>query len=276
MKDLDGKNVVVTGGSYGMGKEIARAFLKEGSNVFTIARNKEKLDASVEELNKDAKKGRRVRGYPSDVTDREGITDTIDRIASGEGGIDVLINNAGIVIPGYFEDLTLDDFETVLRTNYLGAVYTIKAALPYLLKHKESAISITSSIVGIKGIFGYSTYAPTKFALIGLAEVLRSELRVKGVQVSVLLPPDTDTPGFKEEKLVRPLETDVIGGTAGLMPPEELAERFMCGFKKGKFLIICELTGKILCRMNGISRLFVDFYLDRLVAKGRRQKAKIG
>jgi 3-dehydrosphinganine reductase len=274
MKDLDGKNVVVTGGSYGMGKEMARAFLKEGSNVFIIARNKEKLDAATEDIGKDARSGRRAIGFPCDVTDREGIAATIDRIAAEEGGIDVLVNNAGIVIPGYVEDLSIDDFETVLKTNYLGAVYTIKAALPYLLKNKKSAISITSSIVGIKGIFGYATYAPTKFALIGLAEVLRTELKDKGVQVSVLLPPDTDTPGFKDEKEVRPVETDVVGGTAGLMPPEVLAENFMKGFKKGKFLIICEFTGKLLCRLNGISRGFTDFYLDRLVAKGRKEKAK--
>ncbi len=274
MQDLSGKNVVITGGSYGMGKEMARAFVKEGSNVFVIARNKDKLDAAIQELGKDSIGSHKVLGYPADVTDREGITKTIDAIAAEQGGIDVLVNNAGIVIPGYVEELPVEAFETVLKTNYLGAVYTIKAALPHLLEKKKSAISITSSILGIKGIFGYATYAPTKFALIGLSEVLRSELKDRGVQVSVLLPPDTDTPGFEEEKKVRPYETDVIGGTAGLMSSEELARRYMVGFKKGKSLIMCETTGKFLFKMNGIWRGFVDFYLDRMVAKARRDKAK--
>lgn len=271
MKELDGKNVVVTGGSYGMGKDIAREFLREGANVFIVARGKEKLDAAVEEVGRDAKKERRVKGYPCDVSDREMITSTIDRIAAEEGGIDVLVNNAGIVIPGYFEKLAVEDFEKVVKTNYLGAVYTAKAALPHLLEHNESAITFTSSLAGIKGIFGYSTYTPTKFALRGFAEVLRAELRDRGVQVTVLCPPDTDTPGLEEEKRTRPKETDYCAGSAALMSCDEVASRFLRGFKKGKFLVICDFMGKFLFRVNGISPRFVDFYLDTVVRLGRRK-----
>jgi 3-dehydrosphinganine reductase len=166
MKDLYGRNVVITGGSYGIGKEISRAFLKEGSNVFIIARNKEKLDATVAELQADARSGRSVKGFAGDVGDREVITSTIERIGTEEGGIDVLVNNAGIVIPGYFEELAIEDFEAVLRTDYLGSVYATKAALPFLLKHSESAVTFTSSLAGHKGIFGYSTYCPAKSAVI--------------------------------------------------------------------------------------------------------------
>ena len=275
MKNLDGKNVVVTGGSYGIGKEIVRALLGEGANVFTIARNKEKLDASVEELSRDARGGRRIKGYPCDVSDREGIANTIERISSEEGGIDVLINNAGIVIPGYFEKLAVDDFETVLRTNYLGAVYTTKAALPHLLIHKESAITFTSSEAGIKGIFGYSTYSPTKCALIGFAEVLRSELRDKGVQVTVLCPPDTDTPGLEEEKKVRPLETDALAGPKPASA-DAVASCFLRGFKKGKFLVVCDFMGKLLYRVNGISPRLADMVLDSMISSGRRKAKKAG
>jgi 3-dehydrosphinganine reductase len=270
MKDLDGKNVVVTGGSYGIGKEVARAFLREGANVFTIARNQEKLEASVEELSRDAKEGRRVRGYPCDVADREGISRVIDTIASEEGGLDVLVSNAGIVIPGYFEKLEVDDFEAVLNTNYLGAIYVIKAALPHLLSRGKSALAITSSPAGYKGVFGYSAYSPTKFALIGLAEVLRTELKSKGVQVTVLCPPETDTPGFAEEKRVRPQETNAVAGSSKLMLPADVAACFLRGFKKGKFMVICDFMSKLLYRVNGISPRFTDFILDIMAAQGRR------
>jgi 3-dehydrosphinganine reductase len=273
MKNLDGKNVVVTGGSYGIGKEIVRALLREGANVFPIARNKEKLDASVDELSRDVKGSRRVKGYACDVTDPGGISNMIDRIASEEGGIDVLINNAGIVIPGYFEKLAVDDFETVLRTDYLGAVYTTKAALPYLLTHKQSAITFTSSEAGIKGIFGYSTYSPAKCALIGFAEVLRAELKDKGVQVTVLCPPDTDTPGLEEEKKVRPLETDALAGDKPASA-EDVASCFLRGFKRGKFLVICDFMGKLLYRVNGISPRLADMVLDSMVSSGRRKAQK--
>jgi len=272
MKDLNGKNVVITGGSYGIGVEMARAFLHEGANVFTIARNKEKLDASVDGLSGHAQLGRKVKGFPCDVTDRDGIKSTIDQIAAEFGGIDVLVNNAGIVIPGYFEELLLDDFEAVIKTDYLGSVYATKAALPHLLKNKKSAVTFTSSVAGIKGVFGYSTYSPAKFAVIGLAETIRQELKPKGVQVTVLLPPDTDTPGFEEEKKVRPKETDVIAGSAGLAPPSEVATAFVEGFKKGKFLVNPSFDGKLLFRIRSISPWFTDFYFDMMVKKGRKAK----
>ncbi|MFH1150918.1 MAG: SDR family oxidoreductase [Actinomycetota bacterium] len=273
MKDLDGKNIVITGGSYGLGLEIARAFLSEGANVFTIARNPEKLDAAVEDLSRDVRKGRRVKGCPCDVTDREGITGTIDTIAAEEGGIDALINNAGIVIPGYFEKVSVDDFETVLRTNYLGAVYSIKAALPHLLEHPESAVTVTSSVLGYKGIFGYGTYSPTKFALIGLAEVMRAELKDRGVQVTVLCPPDTDTPGLAEERKTRPRETEAIAGTGGLADPADVAAKFMKGFKKGKFMVIVGFAINALYRINGISPRFADYVFDSMVKKERGKRA---
>lgn len=273
MKDLEGKNVIITGGSYGIGVEIARAFLAEGANVFTIARNKDRLDASVEGLSRSARPGRRIKGFPCDVTDRQGIAGTINAIAAREGGIDVLVNNAGIVIPGYFEDLSLDDFEKVLRCDYLGSVYATKAALPHLLKNKKSAVTFTSSVAGLKGVFGYSTYSPAKAAVIGFAETLRQELKHKGVQVTVLFPPDTDTPGFEEEKKVRPKETDVIAGSAGLAPPSQVAAEFVKGFKKGKFMVNPSFDGKLLFRMRSIWPSFTDFYFDIMVSRGRKSRS---
>ncbi len=269
MKDLDGKNVVITGGSYGIGKEVARAFLKEGANVYIIARNREKLEAAVDELEKDALTGRRVGAHPGDVTDREGISRVIDGIASQAGGIDVLVNNAGIVIPGYFEKIPVEDFETVLKTNYLGSLYSTKAALPHLLSRTQSAVTFTSSPAGLKGIFGYSTYSPTKAALIGLAEVIRAELKDRGLQVTVLCPPDTDTPGFREEKEVRPAETEAIAGSTPPASPAHVASRFIRGFKKGKFIIICDFNSKLLYRVNGIAPRLADRILDGMAAKGR-------
>lgn len=270
MRDLDGKNVVLTGGSYGIGKEIARAFLKEGANVFTIARNPEKLEASVEELKKDARANRTVRGYSSDVGDWERISQVIEQIASDNGGIDVVINNAGIYIPDYFEKQDVEVFERTDRTNYLGAVFTTKAALPHLLKHKSSAVVFLSSAAGLKGIFGYSSYSPTKAAVLSLAEAINQELKNRGLQVTVLCPPDVDTPGHAEELKIRPSECNALSESAGLMTAAEVAEIFMAGFKKGKFMVIGGFDTKLLYRLNGISPRFVDFYFDRLIAKSRR------
>jgi 3-dehydrosphinganine reductase len=271
MKDLDGKNVVITGGSYGIGLEIARVFLRQGANVFTVARNKEKLDASVEGLKKDARSNRTVLGYSSDVGDWPRISETIKQIAADNGGIDVVINNAGIYVPDYFERQDVEIFEKTDRTNYLGSVFTTKAALPFLLERKKSAVVFVSSAAGIKGIFGYSSYSPTKAAVLSLAEAVKSELKDKGLQVTVLCPPDVDTPGHAEELKIRPPECDALAESAGLMTASEMAEVFMEGFKKGKFMVIGGFDTKLLYRLNGISPRFVDFYFDRLIAKCRKK-----
>ena len=263
----------MTGGSYGIGKEIARALLKEGANVFTIARNKEKLDASVEGLQKDARPNRTAKGYAGDVGDWPVISKVIEQIASENGGIDAVINNAGIYIHDYFEKQDVEIFERTDRTNYLGSVFTTKAALPYLLKNKKSAVVFVSSAAGLNGIFGYASYSPTKAALLSLAEAVSQELKDKGLQVTVLCPPDTETPGHAEELKIRPKECDALSESAGLMTAAEIAEIFIAGFKKGKFMVICGFDTKLLYRLNGISPRFVDFYFGRIVAKSRRQSA---
>ena len=271
MKDLNGKNVVITGGSYGIGLEIARAFLKEGANVFTIARNKEKLDASVEDIKKDVRGSRTVKGYQGDVGDWAVISQTIEQIANDNGGIDVVVNNAGIYIPDYFEDQDVEVFERTDRTNYLGSVFTTKAALAHLLKHKKSAVVFVSSTVGVTGIFGYSSYGPTKAAVISLAEAVSRELRSKGLEVSVLYPPDTETPGHAVELETRPVECNAISESAKTMSSAEVADAFIAAFKKGKFTIMMDFDTKLLYRLNGISHKFVDLYLDRIVKKCRRE-----
>lgn len=270
MRDLNGKNVVLTGGSYGIGKEIARALLKEGANVFTIARNAEKLDASVRELERDVRAGRTVRGYPGDVGDRERISQVVEQITGDNGGIDVLVNNAGIYIPDYFENQDAEVFERTDRTNYLGSVFTTKAALPHLLENRESAVVFLSSVAGLKGIFGYSSYSPTKAAVFTLAEAVKQELKDRGLQVTVLCPPDVDTPGHAEELKTRPFELNAMASSTGLMSAAEVAEIFIAGFKKGKFLVIGGFDTKFLYRLNGIFPSLVNFYIDMLVKKARR------
>lgn len=274
MKNLDGRNVVVTGGSYGIGLEICRSFACRGANVFIIARNPERLSTAVEEIGRVAPPGRRVSGYPCDVSDRAAITRCIEEIARAQQGIDVLVNNAGTVVAGYFEDLSMQDFEAQVKTNFLGTVYATRAALPHLLSREESALVITSSLAGIKGVFGYSAYSPGKFALTGFAEVLRAELKSKGVQVTLLLPPDTDTPGYRRELKTQPPETGAVGGKAGLMQPQQVAERFIRSFIKGKFMVICGMSGRLLYRVNGITPGLTDRYMDYLVAREQRHREK--
>ncbi len=267
MKDFTGKNVVITGASMGIGQEIAKAYARERANVFLVARNKERLEAARGEV-ESAAPGANVEWISADVTDSKSITSAIDKIGQEPGGIQVVAGNAGIVIPGYFEDLPIETFERVNRTNYLGSVYLAKASVPHLLKNHESVITFTASLVGIKGIFGYSNYAPTKFALVGLADVMRAELRPKGLQVTVLCPPDTRTPGYKHELEERPRELDIVASAGKVFSPQEVANCYLEGVRKGKRLIFCGFDSKLLYYLNRLSPALVDLYLNMLVKRG--------
>jgi 3-dehydrosphinganine reductase len=134
----------------------------------------------------------------------------------------VLINCAGTSVPGLFEDLDAEVFEKMMRVNYFGSVFPTKAVVPSMKARSSGRIVFVSSQAGQLGVFGFSAYSPSKFALVGLAQVLRMELQPHGVCVSVAYPPDTDTPGFAEENTQKPEETRMISETAGLFKPDQV------------------------------------------------------
>jgi len=126
--------------------------------------------------------------------------------------------------------------------------------LPYLMKAKSGYISFTSSVSGYIGIMGYTTYTPPKFAILGLAEVLRNELKPYNVNISVLFPADVDTPGFAEENKLKPPECAIISEAGKLMIPEQIADIFIESILKKKFEI---LPGKAKF-LRKMKRLFPD------------------
>ena len=164
-----GKNIVITGGSSGLGLAIARKLAVRGAIVTLIARNKEKLEMAKTEL---MRVGGPVYIFSSDVSRIESITETFKKIEAEVGPPDILINSAGILREGYFDKLPLETFREVMETNYFGVLNSIKAALPFIIKRKGRIVNI-SSVAGLMGVFGYTTYCSSKFAIVGLTESLR-------------------------------------------------------------------------------------------------------
>ena len=198
--DIAGKCAIVTGGSSGIGKAIAKLLARRGANVFLIARREEPLKAAVAEMEKETGGDARKFGcFQADVADRAAVEKAIKAAEERCGPAAVLVNCAGVTNPGYVEELPVSGMETEIKVNYLGAVYTIKRVLDGMMKRREGWILNTSSLAGLKGIYGYTGYCGSKFAIIGFSEALRSELRPYGIAVSVLCPPDVDTPMFEEE-----------------------------------------------------------------------------
>ena len=112
---------------------------------------------------------------------------------------DLVINSAGIARPGEFEGVTLDDFDQMMAINFMGTVNVTHAILPAMLQRKSGHIVNISSLVGFLGMYGYTAYASSKFAIRGFTDSLRAEVKTKGIDLSIVFPTDTDTPQLAEE-----------------------------------------------------------------------------
>ncbi|GFH27384.1 uncharacterized protein HaLaN_25694 [Haematococcus lacustris] len=180
---LAGKHVFITGGSTGIGLALAREFVSKSCNVTIVARNPSKLEAAASELREYAKACQQeaapvssVQFYTADVTVPEQVNAAVASAeAAGPGPIDILVCNAGAAAPGFFHDTHLSVFESSMRLNYLGVVASVKACYSRMLTRNTGHLCLISSVMGTMGFVGYSSYAPTKYAVKGLADCLRNE-----------------------------------------------------------------------------------------------------
>ncbi|MEI2640182.1 MAG: SDR family oxidoreductase [Microthrixaceae bacterium] len=217
MTSFDDAHVIITGGSEGIGLAIAQSAVERGARVSLIARREEPLKSASEGL------AGRSQWAAADVRDRAEVTAAVDDLVDSFGPCDILVANAGYALPGRFWELPEDEVADEMAVNYMGAVNATKAVLPSMRGRRRGHLCFTSSTAGLLGIYGYTAYSPTKFALRGLAESLRSELRPDGIAVSVIYPPDTDTPGFAKENEHKPVETAAISGTIRPKSANEVA-----------------------------------------------------
>ena len=271
--DLSGNCAIVTGGSSGIGKAIAKQLARRSANVFLIARSKGPLETAVAEMKQEAvSTSQRFGFFCADVAEPDALREAVKTAEAECGPTAVLVNSAGISNPGYVEKLPVSGMEDEIKVNYLGTVYMIKLVLNGMIQRREGWILNISSLAGLKGIFGFTGYCGSKFAVIGFSEALRSEIRPYNVKVCVLCPPDVDTPMFREENRVKPVETKKISETAKVMKAEDVARAAIQGLDRSSFVIIPNLSGKALRIVNALMPSLLDKYLDRIVDKVRRKR----
>jgi NAD(P)-dependent dehydrogenase (short-subunit alcohol dehydrogenase family) len=180
-----GRVVVITGGSRGLGLAMARQFAQQGARLALLARNPEELLRAEQAL---ASTGASVLTIPCDIRKREQVESAIQQTVERFGRIDVLVNNAGIIQVGPLEHMTLEDFEQCMDIHFRGALYTIFAALPHMRRARSGRIVNISSIGGKIAVPHMAPYSASKFALTGLSDALRSELRRDNIYVTTVLP----------------------------------------------------------------------------------------
>jgi len=224
--NLKGKHVIVTGGSRGIGKSLAEQLVKHGANITLIATRQPLLDQVKEELEQKGTSSK-IQTFAVDLASNyENVERIIQQAESQFGPIHILINCAGSAISRRFEETDAADFNKMLSVNYISAVYTTKAALSSMKTH-GGHIAFVSSVAGLVGVYGFSAYSASKFALVGFAQALYMELQPHDISVTVSYPPDTDTPGFAEENKTKPQETRLISESGGLWSPDVVAAKIL-------------------------------------------------
>jgi NAD(P)-dependent dehydrogenase (short-subunit alcohol dehydrogenase family) len=183
--DFHGRNVLITGGSRGLGLVLARQLAAQGANITLLARDDEDLERAVLDI---AARGADVLGIPCDVTDQRQVHRAIERSIGRHGRLDVLINNAGQIRVGPIDHMSEQDFHDAMAVHLYAPLYTMLAALPHMRVRGEGRIVNISSIGGKIGIPHLVPYCASKFALAGLSESLRAELAEDNVLITTVYP----------------------------------------------------------------------------------------
>lgn len=235
-----GKHVFITGGSSGIGLALARLLAAQGASIITIlARRQNLLVQAAEEIRSACiHSEQKVQALQGDVGEMETIIPLLEHYQEVNGVPDILINSAGITYPGKFSVLPPEIFRDLVNINYLGTVYVSRAFVNGMIRRGNGWIVNISSMAGFIGTYGYSGYGASKYAVRGFSDVLRAELKPRGVRVSVVYPPDTLTPQLEFEKDLKPAITRELAETAGVMTAEKVASIILRDMQRGRYTIL--------------------------------------
>ena len=278
MQNFKGKRAFITGAASGIGRALAKALAEEEVEVALCDWDKGEVEKTLSDIKAMGGKG---EAYGLDVSQRDAVHALADKLLAQKGGIDIVINCAGVAQSALIENLTYDDLEWVMGINFFGMVYGTKAFLPHLLQKGEGHIVNVSSVFGLFSVPSQSAYNAAKFGIRGFTEALRHELRETEVVVSSV------HPGGVSTNIVRNMRRPQIENVEEAMEEfdqrfqeiahtssEDAAQIIIKGMKKGKMRI---LIGKDAHIMDAIVRLFPVRYMSvmRLMSWRRQDSVEI-
>jgi short-subunit dehydrogenase len=260
-------HAVITGGSSGIGLAVASALGERGSVVSLIARDPGRLADAAKSLRS---KGIEAHVASADVADKAAVTGAIAGLTAAAGPCDVLVTSAGQARPGHFHSLDDDVFRRMMEVDYFGTLHAVRAVVPSMIARGSGSIVAISSATAVLGIFGYTAYAPAKFAVRGLMESLRDELRPVGVHVACVYPPDVDTPQLAEENRFKPAETAAISGSVRPISAEAVALSIVRAIERKRYAVYPDRSIALLAAFGPLVAPVLRRMVDRRVRGVRR------
>lgn len=233
----------VTGGSSGIGLAAALRLARGHGRLGLFARDPAGL-AQAAELIRRAVPGTVVGCYPVDMADAEAVTEAVALAVAALGPPQRVVLAAGTVALGETVGIDAELHHRVMEVNYFGVLWAVRAVLPHM--QAGAVIGLVGSAGGVVGIYGYAAYAPSKFALRGLADILRVELAARGIGVTLCLPPDTETPMLWREERERSAVTARMAAGGKRMTAEAVAAALVSGMDRGRFLVLPNLPVRLL------------------------------
>lgn len=275
MDRISGRTIVITGAARGIGYATAEALLARGARVVIGDRDVNTLAVAVETLNRRGS----VTGHPLDVSDPESFEIFLDKArVDGNGRIDVLINNAGVMPVGPFLDQSEQTIRTAIEVNIEGVLTGCRLVLPEMVARRGGHIINVASLAGILGLPGQVVYAATKFAVVGLTTAMSDEYAPHGVEVSMLLPTFTNTElisGTHPSAAQKPVEpSDIAAGVVKLLDKPRTALSVPTPLRAVSIVstLLPPRGRRWLSHKLGNDRVFLDF--DRTARAGYEQRAE--
>ena len=268
----DGAHALVTGGSSGIGLAIAMELSRLGCHVHIAARRVDVLDRArrtieAERLNAT----QQIRAHPHDVSSRSDVAALFEALRAQHAEPTIVVNSAGISRPGHFEEIPVEEFERVMLVNYMGTVHVLKQAVPGMKARGGGHILNIGSVAALVGVFGLSAYSASKFAIRGLTACVRSELKPHGIVVSLLCPPNTDTPMLAAEAISTPDETAALASATGVMTAGQVAQAALRGMRRRQAVIVPGFESRLTAAAERLVPGLVERVSDRIVRQAQRR-----
>ena len=254
---IEGCRVLITGASSGIGRELALELARQGADLVAIARREEPLNETCRAV---CDLGRRCLPICGDVTNKDSRRRALEAAEREFGGLDILINNAGISAHGRFTEASPDRLRQIMEVNFFAAAELIREATPMLSQGRRPIVVNIGSILARRGIPRNSEYCASKFALQGLSEAIRPELATRGIELLMVNPGPTDTEFF--DHLLEKDEAPAWKQPHGT-PTKLVARKTVRAIERGLYEIVPSWSGKLLLWMNRLSPRLVDWVLSR-------------